>query len=157
MMILPRQARDKHRENSKKDRFVADIAAPLAHLSHPGGFSDLDSLEVGVPAPILVDAESGQPSSRCSNFCPSTGVRDGMCTPVHPAQNVTMSLDEQKSMMAIWCMTNSMLIAGNDLRTMDSATREILTAKGPISVNQVCFFYFYRPLGLKLAINCNCI
>jgi hypothetical protein len=23
MMILPRQARDKHRENSKKDRFVA--------------------------------------------------------------------------------------------------------------------------------------
>jgi alpha-galactosidase len=26
---------------------LADIAAPLAHLSHPGGFSDLDSLEVG--------------------------------------------------------------------------------------------------------------
>jgi hypothetical protein len=44
-----------------------------------------------------------------------------------------------------------MLIAGNDLRTMDSATREILTAKGPISVNQVCFFYFYRPLGLKMS------
>ena len=60
---------------------LADIVEPLAHLSHPGGFSDLDSLEVGVAAPILVDAESGQPSNRCSNFCPSSSVLSGACVP----------------------------------------------------------------------------
>ena len=113
---------------------LADIVEPLAHLSHPGGFSDLDSLEVGVAAPILVDAESGQPSNRCSNFCPSSGVLSGACVPAVPPRNVTMSLDEQRSQMALWCMTNSMLIAGNDLRTMSAETRDILVAKGPLSV-----------------------
>ena len=109
---------------------LADIAAPLAHLSHPGGFNDLDSLEVGVAAPILVDGESGLPSKRCSNFCPSTGLLTKACVPAVPARNVTMSLDEQRTMMALWCMTNSMLIAGNDLRSMSNETKAILTAHG---------------------------
>jgi hypothetical protein len=30
---------------------LADIAEPMAHLSHPGGFSDLDSLEVSHAEP----------------------------------------------------------------------------------------------------------
>lgn len=109
---------------------VADVAEPLAHLGHPGSFPDLDSLEVGVAAPILVDNATGLPSSRCSHFCPSTGVLTGECVPAKPARNVTMSVDEQKTMVAIWCMVNSMLIAGNDLRTMSKETVAILTAKG---------------------------
>jgi hypothetical protein len=37
-MILPRQARDKHRENSQKDRFLADRLLPqLRRRIAPGG------------------------------------------------------------------------------------------------------------------------
>ena len=43
--------------------------------------------------------------------------------PAVPARNVTMTDAEQRSMMAIWCMSNSMLIAGNDLRTMTPQTK----------------------------------
>jgi hypothetical protein len=35
-IILPRQARDKHRENSKKDRFVAEDDCTKGHLNHYG-------------------------------------------------------------------------------------------------------------------------
>ena len=106
---------------------VADVAEPLSHLGHPGSYPDLDSLEVGVNAPLLVDSTTGLPSRRCSNFCPSSGVLSGECVPATPAQNVTMTVEEQKTMMAIWCMVNSMLIAGNDLRTMSEETAKILT------------------------------
>lgn len=90
----------------------------------------------GVEAPILVDARTGLPSKRCSNFCPSSSLQRGQCVPAQPKRNVTMSLPEQKTMMALWCMTASMLIAGNDLRTMSAQTKAILTAAGPISVSQ---------------------
>lgn len=36
----------------------------------------------------------------------------------------------------MWCMMNSPLLAGNDLRTMSSETIEILTNKEIISLNQ---------------------
>ena len=62
-----------------------------------------------------------------------------------------MSLDEQKTMMALWCMTNSMLIAGNDLRSMSPETKAILTAKGPISVNQDPLTVAARRLRLEPA------
>jgi hypothetical protein len=52
-------------------------------------------------APLLVDAESGEPSRRCSNFCPSSGLESGACVPATPAGNATMSLDEQRTMMAL--------------------------------------------------------
>ena len=45
---------------------------PLAHLSHAGGFGDMDALEVGVPAPIYTD-ELGAPCG----FCPSRKVISG--------------------------------------------------------------------------------
>merc|ERR1712166_317473 len=113
---------------------LADIAEPLSHYGHPGSFPDLDSLEVGVPAPIYVESSTGQPSGTCSNFCPGNSVQTGECVAAEPARNVTMSTAEQKTMMAIWCMSNSMLIAGNDLRTMTQQTLDILTAPGPLSI-----------------------
>ena len=87
-------------------------------------------------APLLVDSKTMQPTRQCSNFCPHTGLLTKRCVPARGGGNVTMSLDEQKTMMALWCMTSSMLIAGNDLRTMSEQTKAILTAKGPISVSQ---------------------
>ena len=107
---------------------LADIVAPLGHLAHPGGFNDLDALEVGVPATIFEGA------ARCSGFCPSSKVLRGEC--VDSGRNATMTLGEQKTMFSIWAITASMLIAGNDLRTMSEETRQILISPGPISVNQ---------------------
>eukprot|EP01044_Picomonas_judraskeda_P006362 COSAG03_NODE_631_length_6620_cov_2.507898_2_plen_360_part_00 len=121
---------------------LIDIVAPLAHLSHPGGFSDLDSLEVGVNAPILVDAESGQPSKRCSGFCPSTGVRDGECVRVTPPQNATMSIDEQKTMMAFWCMTNSAYTFHcKQARSAVSCTHRTLSAHRPNPIHVLYVLY----------------
>ncbi|WP_051291217.1 glycoside hydrolase family 27 protein [Pedobacter glucosidilyticus] len=47
-----------------------------------------------------------------------------------------MSYDEDKSHFSMWCMLNSPLLAGNDLRNMSSQTLEILTNKELIALNQ---------------------
>lgn len=43
---------------------------------------------------------------------------------------------EYKSHFAIWCMMAAPLMAGNDLREMDSFTKELLTNKEAIAINQ---------------------
>lgn len=53
-----------------------------------------------------------------------------------------MSEDEDKSHFSLWAMMASPLIAGNDLRAMDSATQKILTNKDVIAINQ-------DPLGIQ--------
>ncbi len=47
-----------------------------------------------------------------------------------------MSYDEDKSHFSMWCMMNSPLLAGNDLRNMSKQTIEILTNKEIIALNQ---------------------
>lgn len=47
-----------------------------------------------------------------------------------------MSYDEDKTHFTMWCMLNSPLLAGNDLRTMSKQTIEILTNKEVIALNQ---------------------
>ena len=47
-----------------------------------------------------------------------------------------MSFDEDKSHFSMWCMLNSPLLAGNDLRTMTKETISILTNKELIALNQ---------------------
>lgn len=47
-----------------------------------------------------------------------------------------MSYDEDKSHFSMWCMLNSPLLAGNDLRHMSKQTLEILTNKEVIALNQ---------------------
>ncbi|QNU66656.1 carbohydrate-binding protein [Ruminiclostridium herbifermentans] len=44
--------------------------------------------------------------------------------------------EEYRTQMSMWCMMASPLIAGNDLRTMNQTTRDILTNKEVIAVNQ---------------------
>eukprot|EP01050_Picozoa_sp_SAG11_P002722 SAG11_NODE_141_length_14934_cov_4.821503_7_plen_345_part_00 len=111
---------------------LADIVAPLGHLAHPGGFNDLDALEVGVPATIFT--AGGQNSAKCSGFCPSSRVLSGEC--VASGRNATMTFGEQRTMFSIWAISASMLIAGNDLRAMNQETRQLLISPGPINVNQ---------------------
>ena len=47
-----------------------------------------------------------------------------------------MSYDEDKTHFSMWCMLNSPLLAGNDLRHMSKETVEILTNKELIVLNQ---------------------
>ena len=47
-----------------------------------------------------------------------------------------MSYEEDKSHFSMWCMLNSPLLAGNDLRNMSKETIEILTNKEIIALNQ---------------------
>jgi hypothetical protein len=47
-----------------------------------------------------------------------------------------MSYDEDKTHFSMWCMLNSPLLAGNDLRHMSKQTVEILTNKEVIALNQ---------------------
>lgn len=57
-----------------------------------------------------------------------------------------MSYDEDKSHFSMWCMMNSPLLAGNDLRTMSKQTIEILTNKEMIALNQDPLVYQARRL-----------
>ena len=47
-----------------------------------------------------------------------------------------MNYEEDKTHFSMWCMMNSPLLAGNDLRTMSKATIEILTNTEVIALNQ---------------------
>lgn len=47
-----------------------------------------------------------------------------------------MSYDEDKTHFSMWCLLNSPLLAGNDLRRMSPQTLEILTNKEVIALNQ---------------------
>jgi alpha-galactosidase len=55
-----------------------------------------------------------------------------------------MSFDEDKTHFSMWCMMNSPLLAGNDLRKMSKETIEILTNKEIIALNQDKGFYQAR-------------
>lgn len=52
--------------------------------------------------------------------------------------NGGMTRDEYITHFSMWCMFATPLMAGNDLRKMDAETREILTNKEAVAVNQDC-------------------
>ena len=56
--------------------------------------------------------------------------------------NGKMTTAEYRSHFSFWCLLSAPLIAGNDLRTMTQETREILTNKEVIAVDQ-------DPLGMQ--------
>ena len=53
-----------------------------------------------------------------------------------------MSITEDESHFAMWCILAAPLIVGCDLKTMSTDTRRILTAAGPIAIDQ-------DPLGVQ--------
>ncbi len=58
-----------------------------------------------------------------------------------------MTYDEDKTHFTMWCMLNSPLLAGNDLREMSQQTIEILTNKEVIALNQDSLAYQARKLA----------
>jgi alpha-galactosidase len=55
-----------------------------------------------------------------------------------------MSYEEDKAHFTMWCMMNSPLLAGNDLRSMSEETLEILTNEEVIALNQDPLVYQAR-------------
>src|ERR1043165_480269 len=53
-----------------------------------------------------------------------------------------MSLSEDRAHFSMWCMLAAPLIAGNDLRSMSAETREVLTNREVVAINQ-------DPLGVE--------
>ncbi len=47
-----------------------------------------------------------------------------------------MSDDEDRTHMSLWALTAAPLLAGNDIRTMSAATRDILLNREVIAVDQ---------------------
>ena len=85
---------------------IVDICEPLWKHSGPGGFNDMDMLQVGRG----------------------------------------MSETEDRTHFTLWCMMNTPLLAGNDLRTMRPATLAILTHPEIIALNQDPLAYQARRL-----------
>ncbi len=50
--------------------------------------------------------------------------------------NGALTLDEERAHFSLWCMLAAPLMAGNDLRNMSTQTREILTNRDAIEINQ---------------------
>ncbi|MES2240600.1 MAG: glycoside hydrolase family 27 protein [Bacteroidota bacterium] len=60
-----------------------------------------------------------------------------------------MSFDEDKTHFTMWCIMNSPLLAGNDLRSMSKQTIAVLTNKEVIALNQDAGFYQARKVDTK--------
>ncbi len=85
---------------------IVDLCEPLWKHSGPGGFNDMDMLQVGRG----------------------------------------MSETEDRTHFTLWCMMNSPLLAGNDLRSMTPATLAILSHPELIALNQDPLGYQARRL-----------
>jgi alpha-galactosidase len=59
--------------------------------------------------------------------------------------NGVLSVEEERSHFSLWCMLAAPLMAGNDLRGMSAATRDILTNKEVLRLDQ-------DPLGRQAAV-----
>ncbi len=85
---------------------IVDLCEPHWKHSGPGGFNDMDMLQVGRG----------------------------------------MTGEEDRTHFTMWCMMNSPLLAGNDLRSMTPATLSILTHPELIALNQDPLAYQARRL-----------
>ena len=90
-------------------------AAPLAARSRPGRWNDPDMLVVGISWPQFVSGHPGM-----------------VLSPGHP----DLSAGEQRAHFSLWAMLGAPLLAGNDVRAMTGQTRDILTDREVIAVDQ---------------------
>lgn len=101
---------DKYNASSNSIMQILDINAPLAKYSSPGHWNDPDMLVVGIK-PNPSSAVFTQGAKGCTD-------------------------EEYQSHMSLWCLMASPLLAGNDLRNMSQATKDILLNGEIIAINQ---------------------
>jgi alpha-galactosidase len=107
---------------------AATANTEVAARNRPGHWNDLDMLVVGVQ---LADFTLSQ----------LTRVPPGLRAQLAALQ-VSPRPDEQRTQFALWALSASPLIAGNDLTAMSASTRAILTNRDLIAVDQ-------DPLGIQ--------
>ena len=90
-------------------------AAPVAPRSRPGHYNDPDMLVVGIPWPVFA---AGHPTMALG--------------PGRPDLTDT----EQRAHLSLWAMLAAPLLAGNDPRSQSAETRDILTNREVIAVDQ---------------------
>jgi alpha-galactosidase len=95
-----------------------DAATPLAAHSRPGYFNDPDMLVAGISWPDFVTSHPGMSETLAGQVGPS------------------MTADEQRTHVSLWAMMAAPLVAGNDIRSMSAQTRDILTDRDIIAVDQ---------------------
>jgi alpha-galactosidase len=95
-----------------------DAAIPLATHSRPGYFNDPDMLVVGITWPDFVTSHPGMAETLAGQVGPS------------------MTADEQRTHISLWAMMAAPLLAGNDIRSMSAQTRDLLTNRDIIAVDQ---------------------
>lgn len=100
-------------------------AAPVAPRSRPGYYNDPDMLVVGIPWPVFA---SGHP------------------TMVLGPTRADLTDTEQRAHLSLWAMLAAPLLAGNDPRSQAAVTRDILTNREVISVDQDPLVTQGRPL-----------
>lgn len=128
-------------------------AAPLAARSRPGHWNDPDMLVVGTQLAEFLGTHLGTiPSSALKTFPLNEDQQQAgraavtqfsnmvTLTPEQVAalRNPQYSLTpaEQRTHFSLWAMLAAPLIAGNDVRTMSAQTRDILTDRDVIAVDQ---------------------
>ena len=95
-----------------------DAAIPLATRSKPGYFNDPDMLVAGISWHEFVARHQGMKETLAGQTGPA------------------MTTDEQRTHFSLWAMLAAPLLAGNDIRSMSSQTRDILINRDIIAVDQ---------------------
>ncbi|HZQ31728.1 MAG TPA: glycoside hydrolase family 27 protein [Mycobacterium sp.] len=110
------------------DEFTA--ATKVTTPSRPGYWNDADMLVVGL----------GWNEYATRHF---TGIRTSLALPISDDQLKAFLLQqpnltdiEQRTHFSLWAMLSAPLIAGNDIRAMSAQTRDILTDRDVIAVDQ---------------------
>jgi alpha-galactosidase len=88
---------------------IVDVNSGLSSFAGPGGWNDLDMLVIGLNGKKGPSGDLG--GTGCNNI-------------------------EYRSQMSLWSIMAAPLIATNDVRIMDDATKEILLNKEVIAINQ---------------------
>ncbi|WP_163695527.1 glycoside hydrolase family 27 protein [Mycolicibacterium sarraceniae] len=106
-----------------------DASVPLASHSRPGYFNDPDMLVAGIAWPNFLKTHQGMAETLAGQVGPS------------------LTADEQRTHVSLWAMMAAPLLAGNDIRSMSAQTRDFLTNRDIIAVDQDGLAVAGRPLA----------
>ena len=119
-----------------------DTASKAVARSRPGYSVDPDMLVAGIGWGEWVAKHLNSVRSQLTVGAPADQVRkfaaasDDRFLHLVADGQPSLTADEQRAHLALWAMLSAPLIAGNDVRTMSPQTRDILTNRDVIAIDQ---------------------